>query len=71
MVVVRKNSSSKAVFAFDLAKVLEVKNIKSALKIVSKVCCKWNGTMYYDNKTANCQHCKFIIFNSFSSFYLD
>ncbi|KAL9654878.1 hypothetical protein ABK040_008669 [Willaertia magna] len=56
LAIVRKNSSSKAVFAFDLCKIVGEREISICLDKISKECCKWNGTITYDNKKCNCQH---------------
>ena len=58
LAIVRKNSSSKAIFAFDLAILTKDVDIRHCLDVIAKECCKWNGTMIYENKKANCQHCK-------------
>ncbi|KAL9642931.1 hypothetical protein ABK040_010624 [Willaertia magna] len=56
IVTVRRVSSSKAIFALDLCVLKEVKDIHICLDKISKVCCKWNSGVIYDNLKANCQH---------------
>ena len=58
LAIVRKNSSSKAVFAFDLVLIQKEIDIHTCLDKIAQECCRWNGTQMYDNKKNNCQHCK-------------
>lgn len=58
LAIVRKNSSSKAIFAFDLVMITKETDIHRCLDMIAQVCCEWNGTQTYDNKKNNCQHCK-------------
>ncbi|KAF0978831.1 hypothetical protein FDP41_001901 [Naegleria fowleri] len=52
---VRPISSSKAVFVYHL-KAFGEAEINEVINKITRVCCTWNATQYYDVKTANCQH---------------
>ncbi|KAG2377420.1 hypothetical protein C9374_009331 [Naegleria lovaniensis] len=52
---VRPISSSKAVFVYHL-KAFGETEINEVINKITRVCCTWNATQYYDVKTANCQH---------------
>ncbi|KAF0979621.1 hypothetical protein FDP41_001289 [Naegleria fowleri] len=56
LAIVRKNSSSKAVFAFDLVIITKEADIHHCLDVIAKECCRWNGSVMYENRKANCQH---------------
>ena len=56
LVTVRKKSSSKAVFATDIATISGQENVDNAFKNLSELICTWNRTRDYDNKSSNCQH---------------
>lgn len=53
---VRKKSSSKAVFAVDIAKIEGQKEVNEAIDSVAQLCTVWNGYKLYENDTCNCQH---------------
>ncbi|KAL9655395.1 hypothetical protein ABK040_011236 [Willaertia magna] len=55
--VCRKDkSSSKAVFAVDVATIKGQENVNDVFDKLSEFCCYWNGHRIYNQKDANCQH---------------
>ena len=54
--VVRSKSSSKAVFAVDVAKVMGLENVAKSIDKIASICAHWNAHKTYDNKACNCQH---------------
>ncbi|KAF0980616.1 hypothetical protein FDP41_013099 [Naegleria fowleri] len=54
--VVRSKSSSKAVFAVDVTKIVGLENVAKAIDKTASICAHWNAHKTYDNKSCNCQH---------------
>ncbi|KAG2388205.1 hypothetical protein C9374_001055 [Naegleria lovaniensis] len=53
---VRKKSSSKAVFAVDIARIEGQREVNEAIDSVAQLCTVWNGYKLYENDSCNCQH---------------
>ncbi|EFC42625.1 predicted protein [Naegleria gruberi] len=53
---VRKKSSSKAVFAVDIAKIEGQREVNEVIDSVAQLCTVWNGYKLYENDSCNCQH---------------
>jgi len=53
---VRKKSSSKAVFAVDIARIEGQREVNDVIDSVAQLCTVWNGYKVYENDSCNCQH---------------
>ncbi|KAL9652254.1 hypothetical protein ABK040_011914 [Willaertia magna] len=56
LAIVRKKSSSKAIFVADVTEVRGEENVRNTIEKLAMVCSYWNAHKMYDNKTCNCQH---------------
>ncbi|KAL9648942.1 hypothetical protein ABK040_008322 [Willaertia magna] len=55
LINIRHISSTKAVFVIDLFTLTDQITVNEKIGELANFCCKWNGTVKYDQKTNNCQ----------------
>ncbi|KAG2388976.1 hypothetical protein C9374_014376 [Naegleria lovaniensis] len=56
LAIVRKHSSSRAVFVATIGEIKGTEKVNQQLVALAMLCAEWNGTKMYDIKDCNCQH---------------